>query len=96
MQHNSRGDTSSLGFRISPRPRLLLLVTPNQHFRIDGKRVASMDVVTLRSRIVATLNPDTDARRQAELDLKAVCVSEGRVSGGDILTSLGGESCWIY
>lgn len=31
-----------------------------------------MDVVSLRGRIVDTLSADTDARRRAELDLKAV------------------------
>jgi hypothetical protein len=33
---------------------------------------AKMDVGLLRSRIVATLEADADARRRAELDLKAV------------------------
>ncbi len=31
-----------------------------------------MDVAGIRSRIVATLDPDADARRRAELDLKTV------------------------
>jgi hypothetical protein len=31
-----------------------------------------MDVVQLRDRISASLSPDTDTRRRAELDLKTV------------------------
>lgn len=33
-----------------------------------------MDVAVLRDRIVATLNPDADSRRRAELDLKTVSI----------------------
>jgi len=34
-----------------------------------------MDVAVLRGRIVATLDPDADARRRAELDLKTVSIA---------------------
>ena len=34
-----------------------------------------MDVAVLRGRIVATLDPDADARRRAELDLKTVSMA---------------------
>lgn len=33
-----------------------------------------MDVAALRDRIQSTLDPNADNRRQAELDLKYVCV----------------------
>lgn len=35
-----------------------------------------MDVAQLRERIATTLVADADARRRAELDLKAVCLRE--------------------
>lgn len=40
-----------------------------------------MDVAVLRGRIVATLDPDTDVRRRAELDLKAVSIPHLNISG---------------
>lgn len=42
-----------------------------------------MDVAVLRGRIVATLSPDADLRRRAELDLKTVSIFQGRHSGGE-------------
>lgn len=33
-----------------------------------------MDVAVLRGRIASTLDPDADARRRAELDLKSVSI----------------------
>lgn len=36
-----------------------------------------MDVAVLRGRIVATLDPDADVRRRAELDLKTVSIHGG-------------------
>ena len=43
-----------------------------------------MDVEALRNRIQATLDPNTDTRRQAELDLKYV--SEGCILPGSLVT----------
>lgn len=34
-----------------------------------------MDVNIVRSRVLATLNPDANVRRAAELELKQVCLS---------------------
>lgn len=57
------------------RDRVLAKPTTPVVSRPDTVRTprTKMDVVLLRSRIVATLDADADARRRAELDLKAVC-----------------------
>jgi hypothetical protein len=44
-----------------------------------------MDVIALRDRIQSTLDANADIRRQAELDLKHVCVG----STGGVLYTVG-------
>lgn len=50
-----------------------------------------MDVAVLRGRIVATLDADADARRRAELDLKAVSSSVQNCQGHVLTISLKAE-----
>ena len=43
--------------------------------------IPKMDVAQLRERIASTLVADADARRRAELDLKAVCLGNAKNEG---------------
>lgn len=46
--------------------------------------ILKMDVAQLRERIASTLVADADARRRAELDLKAVCIRNSGDQGTEI------------
>jgi hypothetical protein len=71
------------------------LVSPTQIH--NGAFLVAMEPAVLRDRIVATLDPDADARRRAELDLKTVSHSTDRVVRPSPNSRLAGRgTSWLH
>jgi hypothetical protein len=80
---------------LEERLKLRSLVSPTQIH--NGAFLVAMEPAVLRDRIVATLDPDADARRRAELDLKTVSHSSDRVVGPSPNSRLAGRgTSWLH